>query len=352
MEDVVLGDETKTKPPLTMKIEESKDSNIKGKDVEQLKRAELEPDSLKTPCLNPLVSTQQNKPVKGILKPPQLSLSGNTPNTVANLLKQANLDKDADAKRSNGEVLKFVPLKTNTQITKKTETPAPASNVPASASTTTFVFGQNLEERVMAAEAKPAEGQSLGASSNGVSDMLFSSAVKNDVAKDCPADSSKAKSLSDSAREYEEMRACKRKYDAVEVKTGEEEETNVLSLSCKLFSFDKDSSTWHERGRGTLRLNDFEVDENMTGSRLVFRTTGSLRVILNTKIWAEMTIEKASDKSIRLTALDSNGEVKIFLIMATIEDARHLYAHLKPRLEKEVLAQKRPKTSSDEGETK
>lgn len=33
------------------------------------------------------------------------------------------------------------------------------------------------------------------------------------------------------------------------------------------------------------------------------------------KIWAEMTVDKASEKSIRLTALDAHGEVKVFLIM-------------------------------------
>lgn len=30
-----------------------------------------------------------------------------------------------------------------------------------------------------------------------------------------------------------------------------------------------------------------------------------------------MTIDKASDKSIRLTALDANGEVRVFLIMVS-----------------------------------
>lgn len=71
------------------------------------------------------------------------------------------------------------------------------------------------------------------------------------------------------------------------MKTGEEEETNIVQISCKLFTFDKNSGNWQERGRGNLRLNDQEIsDENgtYTQSRLVFRTSGSLRVILNTKV--------------------------------------------------------------------
>lgn len=33
------------------------------------------------------------------------------------------------------------------------------------------------------------------------------------------------------------------------------------------------------------------------------------------QVFSSMTAEKASEKSIRLTALDANGEVKIFLVM-------------------------------------
>ena len=44
------------------------------------------------------------------------------------------------------------------------------------------------------------------------------------------------------------------------------------------------SGTWIERGRGTLRLNDKKLDNGIVQSRLVMRTQGSLRVILNTKV--------------------------------------------------------------------
>ena len=65
-----------------------------------------------------------------------------------------------------------------------------------------------------------------------------------------------------------------------------------------------------ERGRGQLRLNDLRVSAENSDeapqitSRIIMRTVGSLRVILNSKIYPEMTIEKPTDKNIRLTAMD------------------------------------------------
>jgi len=136
----------------------------------------------------------------------------------------------------------------------------------------------------------------------------------------------------------------------VEVKTGEEDETNVLHVSCKLFAFDKSVGNWQERGRGNLRLNDQQIRENdcsYTQSRLVFRTSGVLRVILNTKIWAEMTIEQASAKSIRFTALDSSGEIKVFLVMASPEEVKMMYKFLQERLVSEQKRQNLKKVNNN-----
>lgn len=47
----------------------------------------------------------------------------------------------------------------------------------------------------------------------------------------------------------------------------------------------------------------------------VMRTHGSLRVILNTKIWPGMMVERASQKSIRLTGTDGEEGVKVFLLV-------------------------------------
>lgn len=137
---------------------------------------------------------------------------------------------------------------------------------------------------------------------NGTSDMLFSSALKESTVDTISSRKLQAnKSLSESAREYEESRAVKRKYEEVEVKTGEEGETNVLQITCKLFTYDKSTGgSWQERGRGILRLNDQESEDG-THSRLVFRATGSLRVVFNTKVSVICIIKKKTKHNKRLS---------------------------------------------------
>ena len=85
--------------------------------------------------------------------------------------------------------------------------------------------------------------------------------------------------------------------------------------------FDKDTSTWVERGRGQLRLNDLRTQaESGTSvtSRIIMRTAGSLRVILNSKIFPEMTLEKPTEKNIRLTAMDGLVSLQIFFYLLSV----------------------------------
>lgn len=72
--------------------------------------------------------------------------------------------------------------------------------------------------------------------SNGSSELMFSNA-----AAVCNKSTSKpGLTLSQAAQELEEAnRASKRKYNEVALLTGEEDETNVLQINCKLFAFDK-----------------------------------------------------------------------------------------------------------------
>jgi Ran-binding protein 3 len=136
-------------------------------------------------------------------------------------------------------------------------------------------------------------------------------------------------SLIEAARRYEEMKgAQKRKYEEVEVITGEEDENNILEINCKLFTFDKNN--WEERGRGMLRLNDTK-----NSSRVVFRASGSLRVLLNTKVWSDQMCQKPSAKSLRLTAFDTTGVMKVYLVMGRNEDIQSLFDALGTRIERE-----------------
>lgn len=86
----------------------------------------------------------------------------------------------------------------------------------------------------------------------------------------------------EAAKEYEESRATKRKYEEVDCMTGEENDVNVFQLNtCKLYMYDNAKSNWVEKGRGQLRVNDMEGGQS---SRVVMRSNGNLKVILNTKV--------------------------------------------------------------------
>nr|XP_035976590.1 ran-binding protein 3 isoform X10 [Halichoerus grypus] len=170
-----------------------------------------------------------------------------------------------------------------------------------------FVFGQNMSERVL---SPPKLNE------------VSSDATRENAAAESGSESSsqettpEKESLAESAAAYTKATARKCLLEKVEVITGEEAESNVLQIQCKLFVFDKASQSWVERGRGLLRLNDMaSTDDGTLQSRLVMRTQGSLRLILNTKLWAQMQIDKASEKSIRITAMDTEDQgVKVFLI--------------------------------------
>nr|KAF6402256.1 RAN binding protein 3 [Rousettus aegyptiacus] len=198
-----------------------------------------------------------------------------------------------------------------------------ASN--ADAPSNKFVFGQNMSERVLS----PPKLNEVSSDAN-----RENSAAESGSESSSQEATPEKESLAESAAAYTKATARKCLLEKVEVITGEEAESNVLQIQCKLFVFDKTSQSWVERGRGLLRLNDMaSTDDGTLQSRLVMRTQGSLRLILNTKLWAQMQIDKASEKSIRITAMDTEDQgVKVFLISASSKDTGQLYAALHHRI--------------------
>uniref|UniRef100_A0A8C3G9P3 Ran-binding protein 3-like n=1 Tax=Cyclopterus lumpus TaxID=8103 RepID=A0A8C3G9P3_CYCLU len=193
-----------------------------------------------------------------------------------------------------------------------------------------FVFGQNIKDRAKVEETLKLTHQ-----------FLIKYLGKQTLA---PADfsppylispvNSVSESLEESAAAYTKATAKKCVLEKVDVKTGEESESNVLQTQCKLYVFEKTAQSWIERGRGLLRLNDMASTEDGTlQSRLVMRTQGSLRLILNTKLWAQMQVDKASEKSVRITAMDTEDQgVKVFLISGSSKDVGQLAAALHHRI--------------------
>lgn len=216
------------------------------------------------------------------------------------------------------------------------------------------VFGENLSDRVANGSEEQQEDRGASSPTNDASsspknsnsttattvtspskeNLLFSSVAtpgKEIVPKNQDEESSK-KSLSEAAAEYTESHSNKRKYEEVTVVTGEEEESNVLKINVKLYLFNSEAKTWTERGRGMLRLNDAPVSTpGHLKSRLVMRTSGSLRVVLNTKLWPEMVCQRPNEKSVRISAMD--GDIaRVFLISASHKDTDKLFKALENRL--------------------
>nr|XP_008540978.1 PREDICTED: ran-binding protein 3 isoform X2 [Equus przewalskii] len=123
-----------------------------------------------------------------------------------------------------------------------------------------FVFGQNMSERVLS----PPKLNELGSDAN-----RENSAAESGSESSSQEATPEKESLAESAAAYTKATARKCLLEKVEVITGEEAESNVLQIQCKLFVFDKTSQSWVERGRGLLRLNDMaSADDGTLQSRL------------------------------------------------------------------------------------
>ncbi|XP_034956403.2 ran-binding protein 3-like isoform X2 [Zootoca vivipara] len=194
-----------------------------------------------------------------------------------------------------------------------------------------FVFGENIVERVL----RPAKSPELHSESDNNGKNPTSPIGFHTRSPQTTSFFAKDTTLVESAAAYVSSKPTQRYLlDKVEVTTGEEAEHNVLQINCRLFLFNKVSSSWTERGSGSLRLNDTSSNQcGMLQSRLIMRNQGSMRLILNTKLWTQMVIERANRKSLCITATDlEDGCVKVFLIQASSKDAASLYAAIHHRL--------------------
>ncbi|XP_009078090.1 PREDICTED: ran-binding protein 3, partial [Acanthisitta chloris] len=194
-----------------------------------------------------------------------------------------------------------------------------------------FVFGENMVERVLSPEKHPKLCNEADLWEGEITSMYIGSSYVSLQTNTAVLQNA---TLIESAAACVSKPVKKILLDKVEVITGEEAEHNVLQINCKLFVFNKLSLTWTERGRGSLRLND--TSSNKCGtlqSRLIMRNQGSLRLILNTRLWEQMVIKRANRKSLCFTATDQEDQsVQVFLTQASSKDTEHLYAAIHHRL--------------------
>ncbi|KAL9677962.1 hypothetical protein QQ045_015800 [Rhodiola kirilowii] len=90
----------------------------------------------------------------------------------------------------------------------------------------------------------------------------------------------------------------------VPTETGEENETAVFSANSALFEYH--DGGWKERGRGEVKVNVSTLEGSK--ARLVMRTKGNYRLILNASLYPEMKLTYMDKKGITFACINSNGE--------------------------------------------
>lgn len=92
----------------------------------------------------------------------------------------------------------------------------------------------------------------------------------------------------------------------VHVETGEENEKSVFTADSVLFEFAE--GCWKERGKGELKVN---VSINRTGkARLLMRTRGNYRLILNACLYSDMKLANMDKRGITFACMNSASEGK------------------------------------------
>eukprot|EP00775_Hariotina_reticulata_P006441 gene6441-6670_t len=101
--------------------------------------------------------------------------------------------------------------------------------------------------------------------------------------------------------------------EEVETSTGEEDETSLLELKCKLYRFEASSNEWKERGLGLVKLLKHKENDKI---RLLMRQEKTLKIRANHIVMPTSKLQEhtGSDKAWVWSAVDyADGEHKVEL---------------------------------------
>ncbi|KAJ3009543.1 UNVERIFIED_CONTAM: hypothetical protein HDU68_002622 [Siphonaria sp. JEL0065] len=178
------------------------------------------------------------------------------------------------------------------------------------------------------------------ASDNAFETLLKSTPALKQSSKEKDDDNEEGESDDENPTEQEVAIEKKVDIPEIEVKTGEEDESNIIQLRCKLYRMDA-TNTWKERGVGNLRLNCVEDDRsNRPSARLVMRAEGVLRLILNARVLEGMPVQIVQEKFIQFACCeDGTPGLTRFLVKTANENAAlKLYNHIRVFSEKDCGA--------------
>ncbi|KAJ3676346.1 hypothetical protein LUZ60_003758 [Juncus effusus] len=89
-----------------------------------------------------------------------------------------------------------------------------------------------------------------------------------------------------------------------QLKTGEENEKTVFTSDAILYEYL--TNTWKERGKGEIKLNLTTSGE--LKPRLVMRSKGNYRLILNASVYADMAVKEIDKRGVTFVCANSVGE--------------------------------------------
>ncbi|CAN8068744.1 unnamed protein product [Agarophyton chilense] len=103
------------------------------------------------------------------------------------------------------------------------------------------------------------------------------------------------------------------------VTSGEEDEETLFRMRAKLYSLEGDSEKkrWKECGVGALKMNEHKQSKRV---RLLMRSEGVLRVVLNTRLYKHVKLDRATERSIRFQGFEERT-AKCYLLRFATHDA-------------------------------
>eukprot|EP00178_Gracilaria_changii_P027426 TRINITY_DN876_c0_g3_i1.p1 TRINITY_DN876_c0_g3~~TRINITY_DN876_c0_g3_i1.p1 ORF type:complete len:467 (+),score=134.78 TRINITY_DN876_c0_g3_i1:31-1401(+) len=137
----------------------------------------------------------------------------------------------------------------------------------------------------------------------------FATVAKGDACFKFEADNVAAPTKNTQTHEFKEQPAH----------SGEEEEDTLFRVRAKLYSLEgeADKMRWRECGVGALKMNQHKENERV---RLLMRSEGVLRVVLNTPLVKQVKLDRATERSIRFQGYEE-GSSKCYLLRFATRDA-------------------------------
>ncbi|KAF9118771.1 hypothetical protein BGW39_000879 [Mortierella sp. 14UC] len=122
--------------------------------------------------------------------------------------------------------------------------------------------------------------------------------------------------------------------DQIDVQTGEENEMTIYQTKGKLYADAEKTQIWKERGKGTFKVNVGRRDTKL--ARLVMRTDGALRLILNISIFPEMNMTISGDKYIRFMGIEEGKPISFLLKVKDAAIADEVVQHINRAAERQL----------------